>query len=214
MSAAAEACGADFLCGIPGIGLVSFQRKTIRDLYASMHDGRMTRELSLMREKTQLPYLVVEGHVRWMPSGELVPESGPPMRMTRQQFRSYMCSVQATGVSVMFTEDPGDTAQAIETVIRWAMKPEHKSLVSVPNMRGAFDLPATPVERGMHLLQALCPGIGPVLSRRVVEHFGGRVPVSWELAGPGDFTDVEGIGPKRAAELWAAAAPRAKQVSA
>lgn len=198
VSSATESFGADIIGGIAGFGLIAIQRKADNDLYASMMDGRNTREFEKALSKAQMTYLIVERQPRFKPNGECM---NPHQRWTRSSYRRYLMSIQARGIKLHFTEDVADTCEAVEDIFRWASKPNHRALLTVPNMRGAFDLPPTGKERQSFLLQALCEGIGPVRAMAVVEHFGGRVPIRWDCAKK-ELLAVHGVGKISVESLW------------
>jgi len=191
-----EEYGADFLL-VTGQGRAAVQRKTWDDLLASLEDGRLAKELLLMK-RAQVAVLVVEGYLECTSEGNVI----TPYRQqyTKEQARNVLRSCQLVhGVMVERTENPQDTAQAILELEKWLRKPEHRSLLVRPK-RTEWGT-RTDRDWAVWLLQGF-PGIGPTLAEAIFDHFG-EVPLRWTCRF-GDLLKVEGIGPKRAAALWRA----------
>jgi ERCC4-type nuclease len=196
VSGVPERHGCDVVWTASSGGFAGVQRKTLGDLWASVRDGRLSREVAAMAgADLALTVLVIEGRLRWSASGVLATGGGAPL--SRDQLRGLVLSLQRRGVVVLHTDDVGDTVGAIGHVRRWFDKATHDSLDLRPSA------PAPPGTRawGVHLLQSF-PLVGPTVAGNVVDHFGG-VPLAWtrtldELAG------VRGVGTKRAAALWTA----------
>ena len=177
-------------------GLVGVQRKELTDLWVSLRDGRLARELRLMR-LLAVKVLLVEGRVRWSASGRLTTARTP---LTRDQLRGLLLSAQQRGVWVVHADDLDDTAAALLHLRRWLDKRHHTSL----DVRPATG--AAPGERGwgVDLLQSF-PMVGPIVAGAIYDHFGG-VPLEWRV-GAAELAQVRGVGPLRAASLWSALPP-------
>ena len=173
-------------------GLVGVQRKELTDLFTSLRDGRLAKEVALMRFLA-VRVLLVEGRVRWSASGRLATAKCP---FTREQLRGVLLSAQHRGLWVVHTDDVTDSAGAVLHLRSWLAKPRHVALAARPTA-GQVDGRAW----GIHLLQSF-PTIGPTTAAAVHDHFGG-VPLAWTV----DVTAlaaVQGVGPVRAASLWSA----------
>jgi ERCC4-type nuclease len=79
-------------------------------------------------------------------------------------------------------------------------RPVHLSLRTRPKGQAKNDWgEVTERSRALFLLQSF-PGIGPTLAEAIIEHFG-RVPLAWTCTKE-ELMKVNGIGKKRAEELW------------
>jgi Fanconi anemia group M protein len=196
-----ERYGADILAIVEGRGHLAIQRKTFPDdLLASLGDGRLARELSLLAH-TEYPVLIVEGKPMWTADGHLM----QPWRTgwTRAQLRNMLRSAwRVHGVAVEHTDDINDTAAAILELETWFRKDTHRSLLS-RHKSMAKDSWGLSNKRDMarFLLQGL-PGIGCVLAEQIFDTFG-RVPLRWDCTYE-ELLSVYGIGEKRAKALWEA----------
>jgi ERCC4-type nuclease len=184
-----EAQGADVLWEGP-TGRVGVQRKELADLVTSLHDGRLGRELRAMRWLATR-VLLIEGRVRWTVAGLLATVAA---RVSKEELRGLLLSVQLRGVWVLQADDVADSARAIRHLHRWSAKRDHRALDVDARARGQ---PATR-SWGTHVLQAV-PGVGPVVAGAIWDHFGG-LPLRWSCT-PDELGAVRGVGPTRASTL-------------
>lgn len=171
-------------------GLAGVQRKELTDLWSSLRNGRLAREVAAM-EGLALRVLLVEGRMRWSASGRLASARAP---LTRDQLRGIALSAQRRNVWVLHSEDVDDSAATLRHVRAWWDKPRHAALDLRPQP------PAAPGTRpwGVHLLQSF-PLVGPVVAGNVWDHFGG-VPLAW-TCDERALATVKGIGSVRATSL-------------
>ncbi len=173
------------------------QRKELSDLVASVYDGRLSKELGMMKRLSSATVLV-EGRPAFTTEGELV---HPGARITKVQLYSVVYSIQLEhGVAVGWTIDERDTVEAVYCLRRWLQKAEHRSLLQRPKPQGPWGH-LTSRDWGLYLLQGF-PGVGAELAGRIFDYFG-RVPLSWDCT-PEELMEVEGVGPKRADSLFRA----------
>lgn len=200
VSSAPEKYGVDVMFGTRH-GIVGIQRKELADFFSSVADGRLAREYPLMQQLA-IGILLIEGRQRWSTEGYLMSLDAHSRRQwTRDQFRSYMLSVQMRGVWVIETDDLADTVKTIENLHRWASKATHNSLIARPKPQGAWGKPESH-DWNMFLMQSF-PGVGPVQAERLLEHFGGRPPISWTCTRE-EMGAAPGIGKTRLESLWGA----------
>ena len=191
-----ERYGVDVLFGARG-RLCGVQRKRVDDLVASLRDGRLAKELVQMRQLHRA-LVLVEGAWTWTNDGRWVDDPS----FTRAGWWGLMWSLMLEhGVGVLQVTTLEETVAAIRRFAQWAAKPSHVSLVRRPKAQGAWGKPDAR-EWAIHLLQGL-PGVGPELAGRIIDHFGGRVPLVWACP-EAELRKVPGIGPKRARELYRA----------
>lgn len=204
VSSTPEKHGVDIMIGTPH-GIMGIQRKELTDFFNSVNDGRLAREYPLMSTLT-VAVLLIEGRQRWSTEGLLLNYSDPMSRKqwTRDQFRSYMLSVQARGVWVVETDDLMDTVTWIKNFERWANKASHHSLLARPKPQVPWGKPENR-DWNIFLAQSF-PGIGPVQAERILDHFGGVLPIGWTCT-RAELASAPGIGKTRLEALWSALPP-------
>ncbi len=197
-SSAPERYGVDILFG-SRLGSVGIQRKEMNDFFASVADGRLVREYPLMNQ-LHIAVLVIEGGQRWSTEGYWLGGSDHSRRTwTREQYRSYLMSVQERGVWVVETDSLQDTAAYALSLLAWASKPSHTSLISRPKPSGAWG-EADSRDWMLFLAQSF-PGVGPTQAEKLVDHFGGVLPIAWTCTQK-ELGAAPGIGKGRLKKLW------------
>jgi len=188
-----EKRGADYLMS-GQLGFVAVQRKEHSDLLNSIEDGRLQREVSLLRYEP-VPILIIEGWPDFTSDGQHLERP----TWNKAGFRNLLRSVKDEGVQVERTDDLADTAAAlVELQERW-QKPAHISLLTRPKRIKTDSFGRRRVDdRAAWVLQGF-PNIGPALAMRIVAKFGG-LPLSWTCSVE-ELCEVDGIGEKRANEL-------------
>lgn len=190
VSSLPEEQGADYLVG-GATGLVSIQRKTVSDLLASLADGRLGREVDLLRGVDK-PVLLVEGRPMWTPDGYLIDRN----RFPRKAWHGLLLSVLWAGVGVVGTDSLDHTAALLRDAEAWVDRSEHTGLMVRPATRDSF---GQPVPWGVLLG---VQGVGPKLAAAIYQEFK-RVPLRWDV-GVKDLERVPGVGKVKAARLWGA----------
>lgn len=191
-----ERFGADVLIPVRGTWL-GVQRKAIPDLIASVHDGRLAKELAQM-QRLAIAVLIVEGRPRWTADGVLMSSYGA--KWTKTSHRNLLHSVQDRGIWVDQTESMSDTVAAVLDLEHWALKNKHASLMRRPGPTSIWGR-ADHHDFQSHVAQSF-PGVGPEMADNIIEHFGG-LPLRWTVS-EADMTKVKGIGPKKARAMWQA----------
>ena len=192
-----EQYGSDYLFTSTEFGLVGVQRKEISDFVASVQDGRLAKELGMMK-RLGLSLLVLEGRVSWTNDGLA---TWTRTRWSTTQHLGTLWSVQLSGCWIITTPTAQETSILISAFTRWTSKPRHISLESRPGPTADEWGKVGNREWGIHLLQGF-RGIGPSNARAIVEHFG-TVPLMWTV-GLSDLVEVPGIGDRRAEQLMEA----------
>lgn len=183
---------------------VGIQRKELKDLIASVQDGRLSKEVMQMSAcgRLHIKVLLVEGKAQWTTDGVFM-GSGFGASWTLAQQRGLLWTARLNGLWVDFTDSIQDTRVWLRMMEQWAGKAKHDSLGKRPGAIGAWGKPDSK-EFGCHLLQGL-PGVGPELATRIIKHFGG-VPWLWSV-GVNELMEVQGIGKKKASEMMNALTP-------
>jgi ERCC4-type nuclease len=189
-----EQYGVDFLFSSTEFGLVGVQRKELKDFVASVQDGRLSKELGMMK-RLGLAMLVLEGRPTWTNDGLLTLTS---TRWSMSQHLGTLWSVQLSGCWTSTTSTAQETSTLISAFMRWTAKPRHIGLESRPGPAADEWGKVGNREWGIHLLQGF-RGIGPVQAAAIYDHYR-SVPLMWKV-GLLDLLDVPGIGNTRAERL-------------
>ncbi len=190
-----EKYGSDFL--FPSVnGLVGVQRKELKDLVASLHDGRFAKELGQMGSLS-LGIVLIEGEIRWTRDGQLMGMRG---EFTRAQLYGVLFSTMASGLWVIQTHSLEETGIILPLIEKWLQKKRHGTLSNRPNAKGEWGS-VTSREWGVHFLQGF-QGIGAEVAGRIWDHFGG-VPVAWNV-GREELERVKGVGKGRSEVMYRA----------
>lgn len=164
------------------------QRKELADFIASVQDGRLAREVAMMKE-VAMKIVLIEGRIQYT-NDDMLMFNKRGQAVTRSQFYGMQFSLMAMNVHVMFVRDQAETAEWISTLARWSMKSRHTSMMRRP---GPVSMWGTVGDEdwSLHFLQGL-DGLGIEKARAIVTHFGG-VPMDWSCSEK-DLMQVPGIG--------------------
>lgn len=174
------------------LGLVGVQRKEVRDLVNSVHDGRLNRELAMMNQLA-VKILLIEGDFRWTNESKSLTVQSWSM----SQQVGLQCSVQLAGCWLIWSKSLQETISLLSPLHKWTNKEDHGSLSHRPNPTSQWGQ-VDNRDWGIYLLQSF-PGIGYKVAGQIYDFFGG-VPLEWTVDSV-DLMDVPGIGPGRAAKL-------------
>lgn len=155
------------------------ERKTVRDLHAVLVSGQLWSQLFALRRDMPRPYLLVEG------------ENLDAGRVSVRGVRGALLQIAGSGVSVVRSHDPTDTALWVYLI---AKREQTKAGEVTLRRRGRRRMVASPAG-----VLSTVPGISPVAANRLLSHFGSIAKVA--EASESDLQEVRGIGPKHAAEL-------------
>lgn len=202
-----EQKGADILA-VTRAGLMGFQRKEVpNDFLSSISDGRMARELTLLFKSCKYTRLICEGKFKYWYDGHVVTgridkkkKMPTTSRYTRSQIEGIIFDVQQViGIIVDYTEDLDDTARYLIHTVELMNKKSHLGLYTRPSAQGAWYVP-TAKDIHLYLLQSF-PGIGPATADKIIEHFGGDIPLKWscELE---ELMEVSGLTKERAHSMY------------
>lgn len=190
-----ESHGSDILLATR-MGLVGIQRKEVKDLVASVYDGRLDKELSQMKSLDGA-ILIVEGKQLWSSDGLML---GIQSRWSRKQQIGLELSAQLRGCWTLRSGSITETIDLVLMVQDWAMKErdiisQRHGPMSPWGSRGSTDWL-------YHLIQGL-EGVGPKLARVIVDRYG--CPFKWkdDVTVEGLMT-LEGIGIGRAEKIYGA----------
>jgi ERCC4-type nuclease len=197
ISSVPEQLGADFAWTAANGDLCGIQRKELKDLLASVRDGRLPKEIAQMQA---LAYkaLIVEGRQFFSPDGTLLLRYESE-RWTQESLWALFMSIQAEGLAVFATQDTHATARCIATVVHYSNKPTHRALRTRPKAPKDRWGDRSSARWATWVLQAW-EGIGPDVAAAIVKHFG-TLPLRWTVTEQ-EFRGVPGVGKLRAKRLW------------
>lgn len=192
-----EEYGVDFLWQSE-LGLVGVQRKQFpSDFLASVQDGRLNREYSMMKE-LDLAILMLEGRAQFTTEGLLIRDRQAKRNpWTKTQHRNYLHSVQMRGIQVTSTDSIADSIDYLMALQVWSDKADHHSLDTRPGPTGSGWARITNKDYQYHLLQGL-PGIGPKQARAIIDTVGFPFGL---YVGVEELMTVPGIGKKKAEQI-------------
>lgn len=192
-----EEWGADFGWVARG-EIYGAQRKALKDLVASVDDGRLAKEL-LQMTSLHHAFVVLEtgerggGWPREMPNGQLAGLGGYGRPWTGVQLRGVLYGVMARGVHVVLVKDETETIARVKELEVWSKKARHESA------RGRGMAPSNVFgkrgerEYAVWVMQSL-PGVGVEMAGRIFDHFG-RIPLRMdEGVGMKELMEVKGVG--------------------
>jgi len=183
-----EENGADFAL-FTNQGIVLIQRKTISDLVASVDDGRLAMQFSLMREYGDFQVLALEGKPRYRNEQLLLGRRTG--RWTRLGFRNLLRSIYyIEGIYIERTNDIQDTIECLKTLQAYFDADKHSAIHVRPRLNTSWLIP-TRQERYLFFLQGL-PSIKIVRAMALAEVF--KSPLELFGADMQALKSVPGIG--------------------
>lgn len=200
VSSLPEEKGADILT-YTNQGLLGIQLKEIpNDFLASISDGRLTRETTLLPKHCKFPLLLLRGKFDYWPDGRIAIGRKEPSRFTKTQIQGILFDVRyVKGVDYDYVRDMDDVVFYLKTLTGWLNSGKHFGLFTRPGgPRGTWAIP-TVEEYQSWILQGF-QGIGPALADSIINHFG-RTPLAWTCS-LGDLMKVPKLSGKRAKILW------------
>lgn len=144
-----------------------------------------------------LGVVILEGDPSWTLDGTLMGK-GYGSQFTRQQYRGVQWSIQQRGFWVVHTENLRDTVETVQWLETYLRKPTHASLTRRPGPVSPWGK-TTNRDYVEHLVQGI-PGVGPEMSKRIVDSFG--LPFAWkEEVTVESLMRIQGIGKKKAEQI-------------
>jgi ERCC4-type nuclease len=192
-----EEKGADILAPT-GKGLLGIQRKEApSDFLASLQDGRLARELPLLRQGVDFSILLLEGTFNYDMDGRLQ-IGGRPTRYNRQSIKNILRSVFYThGIVVERSKDLSETPDVVRGLIDY-LGHDHSSLIKRPKLKVVWGKP-TYIHQQCYFYQGI-PGVGVVLARSLADIFAN--PAALIDASPTDLKALPQIGRQRSTRIY------------
>jgi hypothetical protein len=172
----------DYHWEVPGRGVVLVERKTVPDLLSSLADGRWSRQLSELAQ-ADLGVVLLCGRLDERDGMVSVGESRGRGKAHLWSFAAvarHLFVCQMLGVTLAL--GPGTVSGDVGVLVglyNATLAVHHTSLVRKPP-----SFLASESERGaLHVLISL-PGMGPVLAKRLLRHFGSPLAALYGVAYP------------------------------
>ncbi len=164
------------------LGSVGIERKTISDFMSSMYSGRLGRQIRTLGKCFAAPILLIEGR----------PEL-QRLRFNIRSFYGYLSGLAVSkSISVLQTSGSEQSALVIHLIARRVSSRN-------PRPRQPYVRPARSDDEAVLRIVSSFPGIGPILSTRLLRRFGSlRRLVS---ASESEISSVEGVGMKTAEKI-------------
>lgn len=163
---------------------ITVERKTARDFLVSLVDGRLFKQLSGLKKSCTNPILLIEGN-----------PFKTDLEFDSMAIRGALVSTQTIWrVPVLYSRSKEDTRDLLLMIGR-----QDETFTDVVPLRGGYR-PKRLKNRQLFILQGL-PGVGPLLAKRFLEHFG---TVSRVMSATAEqLTEVEGVGNRSADKILA-----------
>ena len=199
-----EEFGVDFLWVGHNGTLWGAQRKTISDLIASLHDGRLQMELQ-QAQRLDFGFFIIEGRPKWTTEGKLAGGYGP--EFTLKMFNGLMMTIQLKTKFVVFeTGSITETAELVQWMEAYSEKEEHLSLFRRPKMQSMWGT-ADAEDYQSYLLQSI-PGVGLKTAMAIIKELG--FPLQLRVT-KRDLLTVPGVGETTADAIIKATTPTKKK---
>ncbi len=154
---------------------ITIERKTAKDFLVSIIDGRLFNQLSNLKKHCTNPILLIEGN-----------PYKTELNFDPMAIKGALLSAQAIWyIPVIFSRSKEDTRNIFLMISR-----QDETYMDVVPLRGGYR-PKRLKSKQLYLLQGL-PQIGPLLAKRLIEHF--RSVSNVMNASIEELTEIDGIG--------------------
>lgn len=154
---------------------ITIERKTAKDFLVSIIDGRLFNQLSNLKKHCPNPILLIEGN-----------PYKTELNFDPMAIKGALLSAQAVWyIPVIFSRSKEDTRNIFLMISR-----QDETYMDVVPLRGGYR-PKRLKSKQLYLLQGL-PQIGPLLAKRLIEHF--RSVSNVMNASIEELTEIDGIG--------------------
>src|SRR5579863_2868694 len=171
VSSVPERFGTDVLFLSRSGQTIGIQRKEIKDLVASVHDGRLVKELAQMAKLDQ-GIVLIEGGIKWTSENKLMIEPS----WTKTHHLGLMLSIQSKGYWTLNSSTLNDTLDLLPMFVKYFGKERSASLGTRPKSQGEWGTKSSR-EWQNHLLQSF-EGIGSEKAKAILDKFG-MAPLEW-----------------------------------
>lgn len=190
-----EKFGSDFYWVTELDQSVGVQRKEVRDLVNSLHNGLLAKEIAKMNG-LDVRILLIEGNFRWNTNGTSSAVNG----WSKAQLRGLVFSMHLQGFWVLHTDSREETIESVSQLKNYLNKTTHSLIRNRPKATSSWGK-ADNRDWGVHLLQSF-EGIAVCMAESIYDFFEG-VPLAW-IVTKDEMMEVPGVGKKRADSLMEA----------
>lgn len=187
-------------------GWIGVQRKEMKDLIASVSDGRFAEQMMKLKGSVAMPVLLIEGKGSWTTDGKW---AGRGSTLSWAGLSKLLLTTAASvGLFVAATERLSGSCSTVEWATaaeEWGRKTLHSGLSGT---RGGVKVTwgtADNRDYQRHLLMGL-PGVGPELADRILDALG-TMPLTWRDGAVEEMAKVRGVGKKKLERMLAAVPP-------
>lgn len=161
---------------------IHIERKTGRDFLVSIMDGRLFRQAGVMKKRVNRPIFLVEGN-----------PFNQAMNLSEESIRGAILSLQVIWyLPVLFSKNSKETCNILKFIGK-----QTQIQGELLTLRHGYR-PRKLITRQLYILQGL-PHVGPVLAKRMLEHFGSVRNVFRAMAE--ELECIEGIGAIKAKKI-------------
>jgi DNA excision repair protein ERCC-4 len=154
---------------------ITIERKTAKDFLVSIIDGRLFNQLSNLKKHCRRPVLLIEGN-----------PYKTELNFDPMAIKGALLSAQAVWyIPIIFSRSREDTRDILLMIGR-----QDEAYMDVVPLRGGYR-PKRLKSKQLYLLQGL-PHIGPLLAKKLIEHF--RSVSHVMNASIEELTEIDGIG--------------------
>jgi DNA excision repair protein ERCC-4 len=165
-------------------GIITIERKTAADFIVSIIDGRLFRQVANLKKNCDHPVMLIEGNPF---------QTG--LKVNRSAIRGALMNVQTVwNVPVVYSRSPADSVEMMRIIAH-----QFEKFSDVMPLRGGYR-PRRVNTRQLYALQGF-PGVGPLLAKRLLNHFGSVAAVLGASAQI--LKGVKGVGPVTAEKIRA-----------
>lgn len=187
-----EKYGADFYWVTADEQSVGVQRKEVKDLVNSLHNGLLAKEIAKMNQ-LDIRILLIEGNWRWNTGGTSSTVNG----WSLTHLRGVIFSMHSQGFWVLHTDHKEGTIESLLQLKNYLDKPTHSLIRNRPKATSSWGK-ADNRDWGIHILQSF-DGVAVGTAEAIYDHFEG-VPLCWTVT-KDEMKEVKGVGPKRVESL-------------
>ena len=160
---------------------VGIELKTKEDFVNSIVDGRLLRQLKLLRENFEIPLLIIQGEEDIYSLRNVYPNA----------IRGMLASITISyNIPIIYSKNIKDTAAILKIIAKREQDPDLKNIYLRSERK-----PLTLKEQQEYIIQSL-PGVGPNISKSLLNKFKSVKNVF--NANADELKEVEKIGKKKA----------------
>jgi ERCC4-related helicase len=155
---------------------IGVERKEVDDFLNSLIDGKLFKQLTLLRDAYSRPLLILEGDNLFA-----------KRNINHNAIYGALASITVDyGISILTTKDPSETADLLNVIAKREQK-EEKKPVAIRGKKNQMSLR----ERQQFIIEGL-PNVSSVIAKRLLNHFGSIKDIA--NAEEKELLEIKGIG--------------------